>query len=81
MEGNRAERDPDPPRDLNIQRYRDDRTPVHAPYVNINDFSNAILIVFTRAMAMNASTGHKDRGCRNMDRTLQLQTALGAARC
>ena len=45
MEGNRAAGDPDPPRDLNIQRYQDDRTPAHTPYVNVNDFNNTIRMV------------------------------------
>ena len=61
MEGNQAVRDPDPPLDLNMQRYQNDRTPEHTPYVRVDDFNNTIRMSFTWAIEMNVPTGFEDR--------------------
>ena len=60
--------------DFNMLRYRDDRTPARAPYVYINDFKDAIRRAFTSAIAMNASTGHEDRGRQNVERVRLLNS-------
>ena len=33
---------PDPTRDFNIERYRDERTPEYAPYVKVTDLNNCV---------------------------------------
>ena len=65
---------PDPPRDLNVQRYQNDRAPVHTPYVKVDQLNNTIRMDFTRGITMNVSTGTKDRGYQNMERVRLLNS-------
>ena len=52
---------PDPPREFNIQRYHNERTPEYTPYVKVEDFNNTVWMAFTRAITVKVSKGTKDR--------------------
>ena len=52
---------PGPPRDFNVQRYRNERTPEDTPYVKVEDFNNTVWMAFTRAITVKVSKGTKDR--------------------